>query len=109
MSNQKTFPWLVHPHQLCIRPHPPNLFPDRPHGSRNDVTIKAGGGRQDDIQNYVDLLSRLRVRLDRTGRKFGLCITLPSSFWYLQAFDISNLEPYVDWFNVMTYDIRELL
>jgi GH18 family chitinase len=35
-----------------------------------------------------------------------LTITLPSSYWYLQGFDVSDLEKYVNWFNVMTYDIH---
>lgn len=31
----------------------------------------------------------------------------PASYWYLRGFDIIKLEPYVDWYNIMTYDIRE--
>ena len=87
------------------------------------------GGRPEDYANYVTLVKRLRERLDQLPRHFGLTITLasrvllvpspctvkmltscpiqPASYWYLQGFDIVNLEPYVDWFNVMTYDIRE--
>ena len=30
----------------------------------------------------------------------GLSVTLPSSYWYLQHFDIVHLEKHVDWFNV---------
>lgn len=30
----------------------------------------------------------------------GLSVTLPSSYWYMQHFDISHLEKHVDWFNV---------
>lgn len=37
----------------------------------------------------------------------GVSITLPASYWYLRGFDIVNLEKYVDFFNIMTYDIRE--
>lgn len=37
----------------------------------------------------------------------GLSITLPASYWYLRGFDIVNLEQYVDFFNIMTYDIRK--
>ena len=40
-----------------------------------------------------------------SGHNYGLTITLPSSYWYLQNFDIVNIEPLVDWFNVMTYDV----
>ncbi|RAQ63476.1 chitinase [Aspergillus flavus] len=66
------------------------------------------GGRPEDFANYVTLVKRLRERLDQLPRHFGLTITLPASYWYLQGFDIVNLEPYVDWFNVMTYDIHGL-
>lgn len=31
----------------------------------------------------------------------------PASYWYLRGFDIVHLEQYVDWFNIMTYDIRK--
>ncbi|KAH7093148.1 hypothetical protein FB567DRAFT_575909 [Paraphoma chrysanthemicola] len=31
---------------------------------------------------------------------------LMSFHWYLRHFDIAEMEPYVDWFNVMTYDIH---
>ena len=30
----------------------------------------------------------------------------PASYWYLKGFDIVKLEPHVDWFNIMTYDIH---
>lgn len=33
-------------------------------------------------------------------------LTLPASFWYLQHFDISNLQKHVDWFNIMSYDVH---
>jgi len=28
---------------------------------------------------------------------------------YMKGFDIVNLEPWVDWFNAMTYDIRKMI
>jgi len=55
-----------------------------------------------DFKNYVTFLKNLRAAL---GAK-GLSITLPASYWYLQNFDIKNMEPIVDWFNVMTYDLH---
>lgn len=65
------------------------------------------GGIDADYSNYVNFVSRLRQRLSEEGRVYGLSITLPASYWYLRGFDIVNLEPYIDWFNVMTYDIRK--
>ncbi|OJJ42539.1 hypothetical protein ASPZODRAFT_147179 [Penicilliopsis zonata CBS 506.65] len=64
------------------------------------------GGIPADFENYVLLLSRLRARLNNMGRPMGLSVTLPASYWYLRGFDIINLEPHVDWYNVMTYDIH---
>lgn len=68
---------------------------------------KDRGGIEADFDNYVTLVRRLRERLNNSGRQFGLTITLPASYWYLKGFDIVNLEPYLDWFNIMTYDIRK--
>jgi chitinase len=33
----------------------------------------------------------------------------PASYWYLKGFDIVKMEKYLDWFNMMTYDIRKSL
>ncbi|PWY71578.1 glycoside hydrolase [Aspergillus sclerotioniger CBS 115572] len=66
------------------------------------------GGKPQDFGNFVTLLKRLRERLNQTGRQFGVSITLPASYWYLRGFDIVNLEPHVDFFNMMTYDIHGL-
>ncbi|OJJ69171.1 hypothetical protein ASPBRDRAFT_57699 [Aspergillus brasiliensis CBS 101740] len=64
------------------------------------------GGRPEDFVNFVTLVKRLRERLNQTGRKYGISITLPTSYWYLRGFDIVNLEPHVDFLNVMSYDIH---
>ncbi|EEU37423.1 uncharacterized protein NECHADRAFT_51570 [Fusarium vanettenii 77-13-4] len=64
------------------------------------------GGIEEDFENYVNLLKRLRQRLNSSGRKYGLTLTLPASYWYLRGFDIINMEQYLDWFNIMTYDIH---
>ncbi|KAK2760017.1 hypothetical protein FQN54_002753 [Arachnomyces sp. PD_36] len=64
------------------------------------------GGTKEDFDNYVTLIRRLRTRLNGTGKKYGLSITLPASYWYLKGFDIIKLEPYLDWYNIMTYDIH---
>ncbi len=36
----------------------------------------------------------------------GISATLPSSYWYLQHFDLPGMEPHLDWFNMMSYDIH---
>ena len=40
------------------------------------------------------------------GTKYGITITLPTSYWYLQHFDLSGLQDSVDWFNLMAYDLH---
>ena len=52
-----------------------------------------------DTQNFVTLLSELRSAL---GSSIGMTATLPSSYWYMQGFDVIGMEQYVDWFNLMS-------
>ncbi len=36
----------------------------------------------------------------------GLSFTAPTSYWYMRHFDMENLPQYVDWINLMTYDLH---
>lgn len=63
-------------------------------------------GKPADFANYVSLMKNLKNALGSGGHKYGLTLTLPSSYWYLQNFDIKALEPIVDWFNLMSYDLH---
>ncbi|KAL8862688.1 MAG: hypothetical protein Q9178_001186 [Gyalolechia marmorata] len=63
-------------------------------------------GHPDDFKNYVTFLKNLRNAFGSSGHKYGLSLTLPSSYWYLQHFDIVALEEVVDWFNLMSYDLH---
>jgi chitinase len=63
-------------------------------------------GSPADFKNYITFLRSLRHALNTSGYKPGLSITLPSSYWYMQDFDIVSIDPIVDWFNVMTYDLH---
>ncbi|KAJ5933736.1 chitinase [Penicillium verhagenii] len=63
-------------------------------------------GTDADYENFVDFLQNLRDAFDASGYSFGLSITLPSSYWYLQHFDIVSIDPIIDWFNIMTYDLH---
>ena len=58
------------------------------------------GGTPADYDNYVSFLANLRSTLDSANKGYGLTITLPSSYWYLQNFDIVNLAKSVDWVSV---------
>ncbi|WZH42206.1 Chitinase [Fusarium acuminatum] len=61
-------------------------------------------GRESDFKAYPRFLKRLKSALN--DYKYGLSVTLPTSYWYLQHFDLENIEPSVDWFNVMSYDLH---
>lgn len=61
-------------------------------------------GRAEDYDNYPIFLKNLKASLDTYD--FGLSITLPTSYWYLQHFDLVSIEPHVDWFNYMAYDLH---
>ncbi|KAL6229266.1 hypothetical protein BDW75DRAFT_245886 [Aspergillus navahoensis] len=64
------------------------------------------GGRQEDFKNFPVFLQRLKQALKSAGGRDGLTITLPASYWFLQHFDVVKLEKYVDFFNMMTYDLH---
>lgn len=64
------------------------------------------GGKDDDTANYVLLVKKLREVFDARPRPLGLSITVPTSYWYLRWFDLPAMEPYLDWFNMMSYDLH---
>jgi len=64
------------------------------------------GGVPADYANFVTWMAQLRSRLNRSGRRFELTITVPSSYWYLQHFDLQGLARSLDWINIMTYDLH---
>ncbi|KAF2850135.1 glycoside hydrolase family 18 protein [Plenodomus tracheiphilus IPT5] len=61
------------------------------------------GGNKADKVNFVTFLQELRSAF---GTRYGISLTLPASFWYLQGFDVKAIQQYVDWMNVMSYDIH---
>ncbi|KAJ7174359.1 bacteriodes thetaiotaomicron symbiotic chitinase [Mycena filopes] len=64
------------------------------------------GGTPADTANFVSLMARLRADFDMSGHTFGLTFTAPSSFWYLQHFDLPGLLASADWVNLMSYDLH---
>ncbi|KAI2464656.1 glycosyl hydrolases family 18-domain-containing protein [Annulohypoxylon bovei var. microspora] len=60
------------------------------------------GGVAGDTANFVELVKELKQGI---GSK-GLTVTLPTSYWYLQHFDVKAMQDYVDWFNLMSYDLH---
>ncbi|KAJ9217970.1 CAZyme family GH18 [Paecilomyces variotii] len=67
------------------------------------------GGREDDVVNYPGMLETIREYLTEDniyGKKWGISITVPTSYWYLRWFDVKKLESVVDEFNLMAYDLH---
>lgn len=61
------------------------------------------GGVAADKENYVALVKDLKSAF---GTDYGLSVTLPTSYWYLQHFDLESMQDSVDWFNFMAYDLH---
>lgn len=61
------------------------------------------GGKRADIQNFVLLLREMRAAY---GTAYGISLTLAPDYWYLRWFDGKGLEPYVDHFGFMAYDLH---
>jgi GH18 family chitinase len=66
------------------------------------------GENKDDYYNFISLCSEIRDAFDAEDPDWELTLTLPASYWYLRGFNLPSLERYVDYFNVMTYDIHGL-
>ncbi|GAD92334.1 succinate-semialdehyde dehydrogenase, putative [Paecilomyces variotii No. 5] len=60
------------------------------------------GGASADTANFVTLVKEMRTAL----KNKGITITVPASAYYLKGFDLKAMEPYIDWVNVMTYDLH---
>lgn len=70
--------------------------------SSSDPAAEDREGSPEDFENFATFLKELKA----AAGKLGVTVTLPSSYWYLKGFDIVNMEPHVDWFNIMSYDIH---
>lgn len=66
--------------------------------------------RPEDKYNFTLLMKTLRERLDERGKIDGkhyiLSFAGPAGSWYADNTELSNLSSYVDYANVMTYDIH---
>ena len=40
------------------------------------------------------------------GDQYGISLTLAPDYWYLRGFDAKAMEPYVDFFGFMAYDLH---
>lgn len=75
--------------------------------------------RPQDRSDVTALVRALRRRLDvlgrRTHRHYLLTVATPAGTWQEggaysagESYDLASLVPYVDWFNVMTYDMNTI-
>lgn len=60
-------------------------------------------GVPSDTENFVSLLREMRASF---GTQYGISATLPASYWYLRWFDPVAMEPYVDFFGLLSYDLH---
>ncbi|KAH9829398.1 uncharacterized protein C8Q71DRAFT_863325 [Rhodofomes roseus] len=61
------------------------------------------GGNPADKDNYVTFMRELKTAF---GDRYGISFTAPSSYWYLQHFNVTGLLQWADFVNVMTYDLH---
>ncbi|KAL9598709.1 MAG: hypothetical protein Q9219_004322 [cf. Caloplaca sp. 3 TL-2023] len=61
------------------------------------------GGKADDTKNLVTLVKEIRAAF---GTQYGLSVILAPDYWYLRGMDPKGMEPYVDWFGFMAYDLH---
>jgi chitinase len=64
------------------------------------------GGSAEDGVNYTALLRELRAAIQASGKDYIVTFTAPTSYWYLRHFDLANMTQYVDWINLMAYDLH---
>ncbi|KAF5845875.1 hypothetical protein GGP41_008376 [Bipolaris sorokiniana] len=61
------------------------------------------GGAKGDTENFTKLVREMR---EAYGNKYGISLTLAPDYWYLRYFDAEAMQPYVDFFGFMAYDLH---
>ncbi|MBI9038382.1 MAG: T9SS type A sorting domain-containing protein [Bacteroidales bacterium] len=61
--------------------------------------------RPEDKENFTLLLAELRSQLDQAG-DYLLTIAAPSSPFIQENIEIDQIHQYLDWINIMTYDLH---
>ncbi|OQO00802.1 hypothetical protein B0A48_13489 [Cryoendolithus antarcticus] len=61
------------------------------------------GGQRADTQNFLALVKEMRASF---GSQYGISLTLAPDYWYLRGFAAKEMEPYVDFFGFMAYDLH---
>ncbi|KAF1810543.1 glycoside hydrolase [Eremomyces bilateralis CBS 781.70] len=68
--------------------------------------IKERGGRQGDKDNFVTLLKEFREHMKSSNRNYGISVLIPGEPGYSMQYDLKGMEPYVNWFNLGTWDLH---
>jgi chitinase len=63
------------------------------------------GSIPQDKQNYTLLLAELRRQLDALGEGYLLTIAAPAVPFYWNNMEIAEMHPYLDFMNIMAYDM----
>ncbi|XP_062545135.1 acidic mammalian chitinase-like [Armigeres subalbatus] len=63
------------------------------------------GGSPDDRTNYITLLSELRIRFDTEGFLLTIAVAATKDY-HRSAYDVVQINNYVDFVNLMTYDLH---
>ena len=66
-------------------------------------TAEDRGGSPEDTDNYLALVKEMRSAF---SQNYLITIAAPASHWYLRHFKIGEMSKYLDFINVMTYDIH---
>ncbi|KAH8801778.1 hypothetical protein F5884DRAFT_904594 [Xylogone sp. PMI_703] len=61
------------------------------------------GGGPADTENYVALVREMRAQF---GGQYGISLTLAPDITYITGFDAIGMQPFVDWFGFMAYDLH---
>ncbi|KAF3014161.1 hypothetical protein E8E14_002388 [Neopestalotiopsis sp. 37M] len=69
-------------------------------------TAQERGGHRGDGVNFTQFLKELRDAINASGKNYLVTFTAPVSYWYLRGFDLEYMMTYVDWVNVMSYDLH---
>lgn len=64
------------------------------------------GGHDDNGINFRQFLKEFQNAIGQQSTKSLVLFTAPTSYWYLQHFDMKNIMGHVDWAYMMSYDLH---
>ncbi|KAM5373295.1 hypothetical protein ACJZ2D_007124 [Fusarium nematophilum] len=64
------------------------------------------GGKPEDAKAFPDFLRTLKAKLSAERPPLKISVTAPTSYHYLQWFDLENIAKEVEFFNLMAFDLH---